>query len=452
MAPTSVRTQAESIVLDRFSAAATHEIDYRMVERSATSQSPAFLVFLDEIEVAAPSCAQGLCAGLFAWRASSPGGSHSSSGAESLPAADGKSVAADAVLADTLARVLSGSHGGSVGAELQAKVEDFAVGRVMLGASDEASSEALLGKLSRHRLLPILHKLRDASCAASAPKGGMLRVASAMGKLEPSVETAATVSQAAEAVGVMLRLSSSKGGARKLSAEGKHALLNALAAVLARVAAAGTEPPGAAADTWQAALQQAWARAEAMAHKPKHLAVAFPLLAAVLAAAPAAHLEALAPGFVRDQLAPSLAGRAAGAAKATSGGKRIAGKAGAPLGLAARCFGVLVATVVRRAPDSAPQTAAALAAAADALPYACVAAAADAEAARALAAALAAAAGGEGRAAAALPLEERCWGGLVLRLLRGAPAQAPPHPSRTNWTRLVPRPVLTGNVSSLSPY
>ena len=62
MAPTSVRTQAESIVLDRFSAAATHEIDYRMVERSATSQSPAFLVFLDEIEVAAPSCAQGpLC-------------------------------------------------------------------------------------------------------------------------------------------------------------------------------------------------------------------------------------------------------------------------------------------------------------------------------------------------------------------------------------------------------
>ena len=28
----------------------------------------------------------------------------------------------------------------------------------------------------------------------------------------------------------------------------------------------------------------------------------------------------------------------------------------------------------------------------------------------------------------------------------------PPLPSRTNWTRLVPRPVLTGHVSSLAPY
>ena len=29
---------------------------------------------------------------------------------------------------------------------------------------------------------------------------------------------------------------------------------------------------------------------------------------------------------------------------------------------------------------------------------------------------------------------------------------SPPLPSRTNWTRLVPRPVLSGHVSSLAPY
>ena len=29
---------------------------------------------------------------------------------------------------------------------------------------------------------------------------------------------------------------------------------------------------------------------------------------------------------------------------------------------------------------------------------------------------------------------------------------APPPPSRTNWTRLIPPPVLTGHVSSLLPY
>ena len=28
----------------------------------------------------------------------------------------------------------------------------------------------------------------------------------------------------------------------------------------------------------------------------------------------------------------------------------------------------------------------------------------------------------------------------------------PPLPSRTNWTRLVPHPVLSGHVSSLAPY
>jgi hypothetical protein len=32
-----------------------------------------------------------------------------------------------------------------------------------------------------------------------------------------------------------------------------------------------------------------------------------------------------------------------------------------------------------------------------------------------------------------------------------APPPVPP-PSRTNWTRLVPPPVLTGHVSSLLPY
>jgi 2,3-bisphosphoglycerate-dependent phosphoglycerate mutase len=30
--------------------------------------------------------------------------------------------------------------------------------------------------------------------------------------------------------------------------------------------------------------------------------------------------------------------------------------------------------------------------------------------------------------------------------------QVPPPPSRTDWTRLVPPPVLTGHVSSLLPY
>ena len=34
--------------------------------------------------------------------------------------------------------------------------------------------------------------------------------------------------------------------------------------------------------------------------------------------------------------------------------------------------------------------------------------------------------------------------------LRSSPP--PPPPSRTNWTRLVPPPVLTGHVSSLLPY
>ena len=32
------------------------------------------------------------------------------------------------------------------------------------------------------------------------------------------------------------------------------------------------------------------------------------------------------------------------------------------------------------------------------------------------------------------------------------PAPPPPPPSRTEWTRLVPPPVLTGHVSSLLPY
>ena len=37
------------------------------------------------------------------------------------------------------------------------------------------------------------------------------------------------------------------------------------------------------------------------------------------------------------------------------------------------------------------------------------------------------------------------------RLRRRPEAQLPP-PSRTNWTRLVPPPVLTGRVWSLPPY
>ena len=37
------------------------------------------------------------------------------------------------------------------------------------------------------------------------------------------------------------------------------------------------------------------------------------------------------------------------------------------------------------------------------------------------------------------------------RAQRGRRADAPPPPSRTNWTRLVPSPVLTGHVSSLLP-
>ena len=33
-----------------------------------------------------------------------------------------------------------------------------------------------------------------------------------------------------------------------------------------------------------------------------------------------------------------------------------------------------------------------------------------------------------------------------------AASEVPPPPSRTDWTRLVPPPVLTGHVSSLLPY
>ena len=36
----------------------------------------------------------------------------------------------------------------------------------------------------------------------------------------------------------------------------------------------------------------------------------------------------------------------------------------------------------------------------------------------------------------------------LVRQLRSSP----PLPSRTNWTRLVPPPVLTGQASSLPPY
>jgi len=71
----------------------------------------------------------------------------------------------------------------------------------------------------RHRLIPVLHKLRDASCAASSPKGAALRAAAAMAHLELTVATSAGAATAAEAVGVMLKLSSSKGGARNMSAE-----------------------------------------------------------------------------------------------------------------------------------------------------------------------------------------------------------------------------------------
>ena len=40
-----------------------------------------------------------------------------------------------------------------------------------------------------------------------------------------------------------------------------------------------------------------------------------------------------------------------------------------------------------------------------------------------------------------------------LKVLRGRlPPPPPPPPSRTNWTRLVSRPVLTGHVSSLAPH
>jgi ATP-binding cassette subfamily C (CFTR/MRP) protein 1 len=44
---------------------------------------------------------------------------------------------------------------------------------------------------------------------------------------------------------------------------------------------------------------------------------------------------------------------------------------------------------------------------------------------------------------------------LVLRKTSfavGVGEKVPPPPSRTDWTRLVPPPVLTGHVSSLPPY
>ena len=81
------------------------------------------------------------------------------------------------------------------------------------------ASARLIPVVRRHRLLPVLHKLRDASCAASSPKGAALRAAAAMAHLELTVATSAGAATAAEAVGVMLKLSSSKGGARNMSAE-----------------------------------------------------------------------------------------------------------------------------------------------------------------------------------------------------------------------------------------
>lgn len=80
-------------------------------------------------------------------------------------------------------------------------------------------AQLIIDLLHRHRLIPVLHKLRDASCAASSPKGAALRAAAAMAHLELTVATSACAATAAEAVGVMLKLSSSKGGARNMSAE-----------------------------------------------------------------------------------------------------------------------------------------------------------------------------------------------------------------------------------------
>lgn len=75
--------------------------------------------------------------------------------------------------------------------------------------------------------------------------------------------------------------------------QGKHALLKAITSVLLR-ASSLPPPPSAALGPWQEILQQVMVRAEAMALKPKHLPVAFPLMAAVLAALPRETFDARA--------------------------------------------------------------------------------------------------------------------------------------------------------------
>lgn len=156
------RVRAESIVLERFTTAAAREVARRAEERSPSPSSPAFVAALGEIEVAASSCAQGLCAALVSWRASAPGGATAFSRSHSSTEGDARSTAADAVFAEAVVRALRGYDGSNVDAGLLERIEEGAVGRVVLGVSDGPASEALLTKLSRYivRLPNRKHGLR----------------------------------------------------------------------------------------------------------------------------------------------------------------------------------------------------------------------------------------------------------------------------------------------------
>ena len=145
----ALQAMTESIVLERFTAAAAHEIVRRAEERSPSPSSPPFVAALGEIEVAASSCAQGLCAALVSWRASSPGGAAAFSSAHAATEGDARSTAADAVFAEAVVRALRGYDGSNVDAGLLERIEEGAVGRLVLGGADGPASEALLAKLSR---------------------------------------------------------------------------------------------------------------------------------------------------------------------------------------------------------------------------------------------------------------------------------------------------------------